>query len=97
MIGPIRQEILSGIRNTKQFENLRDHLRSFPDLELESGDYEYSAEIFNTLRSKGVQASNTDILLCSLSTRHKMPLFTTDNDFKYIATYIPLSLHQPRY
>ena len=96
MIGPVRQELLSGIRDRNQFERLRDHLRPFPDLILESEDYEYAAEIFNTLRSKDVLASNTDILLCSLSIRHKMPLFTTDNDFKNIVRHIPLELHQAR-
>lgn len=34
MIGPIRQEILSGLRSPAQFKVLRDRLRTFPDLEL---------------------------------------------------------------
>ena len=32
MLGPIRQEILSGIRNDSQFKKLQRHLESFPDL-----------------------------------------------------------------
>ena len=32
MIGPIRQEILSGIRSESQFKKLQKHLESFPDL-----------------------------------------------------------------
>jgi len=32
MIGPIRQEILSGIRIESQFKKLQNHLESFPDL-----------------------------------------------------------------
>ena len=31
MLGPIRQEILSGVRNKRQFDNLREHLKAFPD------------------------------------------------------------------
>src|ERR1700677_899568 len=31
LIGPIRQELLSGIREPAQFERLRDQLRAFPD------------------------------------------------------------------
>ena len=96
IIGPVRQELLSGIRDRNQFESLRDHLRSFPDLILTSEDHEYAAEVFNTLRSKGIQASNTDILLCSISIRHGMPLFTIDNDFIHIAKHTPLVLHQSR-
>lgn len=38
IIGPIRQELLSGIKETILFENLRDHLRAFPDLPLTTAD-----------------------------------------------------------
>ena len=31
LIGPIRQEILSGIKSGKQFEKLKNYLQSFPD------------------------------------------------------------------
>ena len=34
MIGPVRQELLSGLRERAQFERLREHLRAFRDLEL---------------------------------------------------------------
>ncbi len=56
MIGPIRQEILSGIRSLTQFESLRNHLSAFPDLRLETPDYERAAEYFNIARGKGVKA-----------------------------------------
>lgn len=93
MIGPIRQEILSGIRSEAQFVRLREQLRAFPDLALTAADFEYAAELFNLLRSKGVQGSNTDFLICALSLRHAMPIFTTDNDFTLFARHIPLRLH----
>ena len=31
MIGLVRQELLSGIKATEQYDKLRVHLRSFPD------------------------------------------------------------------
>ncbi len=31
MIGPVRQEILSGIRHESQFNKLKAHLENFPD------------------------------------------------------------------
>ena len=34
LIGPVRQEILSGIKSKKQFETLKNHLSAFPDLPL---------------------------------------------------------------
>ena len=96
MIGPIRQEILSGIRTESQFIAVREQLHAFPDLSLTNDDFEYAAELFNTLRAKGMQGSNTDFLICSISLRHAMPIFTTDNDFNLFAVHIPIKLHIPR-
>ena len=59
MMGSIRQELLSGIRVKSQFELLRDHLRAFSDLVLESADYEEAAEAFNRCRERGIQGSNS--------------------------------------
>ena len=55
IIGPIRQELLTGIQSRSQFTSLRDHLRAFPDLEMTNRDYESAAEYHNLCRSKGVQ------------------------------------------
>ncbi len=96
MIGPIRQEILSGIRVESQFVAVRDQLRSFPDLLLTSDDFEYAAELFNIVRAKGIQGSNTDFLICAVSLRHSLPIFTTDNDFNLFAKHIPIKLHVAR-
>lgn len=35
LLGPVRQELLSGVRTDQQFESLRGHLRAFPDIPLE--------------------------------------------------------------
>jgi predicted nucleic acid-binding protein len=96
MIGPVRQELLSGIKSQSQFQKLRNHLRSFPDLELTIRDYEYAAEFFNLCRSKGVQGSNTDFLICAIAARHKVPIFTTDRDFTLFQLHLPITLHCPR-
>jgi hypothetical protein len=96
MIGPIRQEILSGIRSSAQFSTLRDHLRAFPDLELLSRDYEHAAEFYNVCRSKGIQGSNTDFLICAIAARLKIPIFTTDADFTLFQQHLPITLHSPR-
>ena len=96
MIGPVRQELLSGIKSQAQFQKLRKHLRSFPDLELTMRDYEYAAEFFNLCRSKGVQGSNTDFLICAIAARHKTPIFSTDRDFTLFQLHLPITLHYPR-
>ena len=40
IIGAIRQEILSGIKSKKQFEDLRKQLNEFKGLEVITSDYE---------------------------------------------------------
>jgi predicted nucleic acid-binding protein len=81
MFGPIRQEILSGIRSKAQFAQLCGMLKAFPDLNVKTEDYETAAECFNVCRSKGIQGSNTDFLICAVSLRYNMPIFTNDKDF----------------
>ena len=94
IIGPIRQEILSGIRNDSQFNKLRKHLESFPDLPILSNDYVRAAKFFNLCRSKGIQGSNTDFLICAVAVRNKLSIFTTDKDFELFSKHIKINLYQ---
>ena len=96
LIGPVRQELLNGIKSEKQYRVLKKHLRAFKDLAIATEDYELAADYFNTARKNGIQGSNTDFLLCAISTRHRMPIFTTDKDFTNFQSVIPLELHKIR-
>ena len=96
LIGPVRQELLCGVKSKKQFNLLKSHLGAFEDLEIEREDYELAAEYFNTARNKGIQGSNTDFLICAISTRRKMPILTTDKDFSNFQAVLPIKLHSPR-
>lgn len=93
MIGPIRQELLSGIRSMQQFNRLKSYLQAFPDLQIKTNDYECAAEFYNTMRKKGIQGSNTDFLICALSHNHDMPIFTLDKDFERYTQHIPIVLY----
>ena len=93
MLGPIRQEVLSGLRDASVFRRLRDHLRAFTDEPLDHEDYERAAEQFNTCRAAGVQGSNTDFLLCAVAERRGFPILTTDAAFKRYAALLPVRLH----
>ena len=94
MIGPIRQELFSGIREEGQFLSLRENLRAFPDLRLESDDFEMAAHFFNQCRARGVQGSNTDFLLCAVGHLRGMPIFTTDKDFDAYGRTLGIKLHR---
>ncbi len=96
MIGPIRQEILSGIRSESQFKKLQKHLESFPDLPILTEDHVTAATFFNLCHSKGVQGSNTDFLICSVAIRNKFSIYSTDKDFELFARHLPILLHQPK-
>ena len=56
IIGPIRQELLSGISNNSQFALLRTRLQAFEDIDLKTVHYVNAAEICNACRMKGVAA-----------------------------------------
>jgi hypothetical protein len=94
MLGPVRQELLSGIRSKKQFNKLKKYLTEFPDLPLITEDHENAAEYFNFCRAKGIQGSNTDFLLCSIAKRCGFALYTTDKDFLLFSKHLPIKLHK---
>ena len=96
MIGLIRQELLSGIKATEQYEKLRVHLRSFPDEVIDTSDYEEAAKAGNRCRAKGVAVSIVDILLCAVAIKRQWAIFTTDPDFSNYAKVLPLRIHTPR-
>jgi hypothetical protein len=93
MLGVVRQEVLSGIRERSRFEVIRQKLRTFPDFPTTLEDYETAAEFYNTCRAKGVQGSLIDFLLCAIAHRHHLPIFTTDKDFEYFQQYVTFELY----
>lgn len=95
LIGPIRQELLSGVRDERMWERLRAALRPFPDLPLATADYERAAQFFNRCRARGVAGSAIDLLICSASARYRAPIYTTDADFGRYATVLELERHVP--
>jgi hypothetical protein len=95
LIGPIRQELLSGIRIEQQFSKLQDRLRAFPDMLLRTEDYELAARCFNRCRGRGIRGSNTDFLICAVALSRGIPVYTTDRDFDAYARLLGVALHTP--
>jgi len=94
IIGPIRQEVLSGYSNKKQFDLLRDKLAYFENTPVLDADYEIAAEFSNKCRQQGVQGSHTDFLICAVVTRLDVSVFTTDKDFIHYRKHLPIVLHE---
>ena len=93
MLGPVRQELLSGVKTPKQFETLQQILSVFSDEPLRSQDYEQAAKNFNQCRQGGVQGSNTDFLICAVSMARGWPIYSLDKDFEHYKKYLPLMLY----
>lgn len=95
LIGPIRQEILSGIRHDTVFRAIGARLSPFPLLEILPPDYDRAAAFFNACRRHGVTGSAVDMLVCAVASRVGAPVFTTDPDFARYVRHVPLRLHVP--
>ena len=96
MMGAIRQELLSGIKSQAGFEALKSSLTAFEDVPLTMQDYEKAAEVFNTCRANGVQGSNTDFLICTVSINHQLPIFSADGDFLNYQKYVQSLFYSPQ-
>jgi len=92
IIGAIRQELLSGIRDSAQFERLRDELRAFPDEVLAPSDFEQAAHWSNECRRRGITGSGVDFLMCSVAVVRGWQIFTTDADFRAYSKIVPIQL-----
>lgn len=93
IIGPVRQELLSGVRDSTWFDRLAGRLAPFPDEPIHTDDYVEAARIFNMCRAKGVQGSNTDFLICAVTLRVGAAVFTTDRDFRNYQRIASIRLH----
>jgi predicted nucleic acid-binding protein len=96
IIGPVWQELLSGIKTDAQYEKLRVALQVFPDEPLQTQDYESAAKASNDCRTKGVVVSAVDVLICATALARDWNIYTSDPDFRNYAKVLPIRLHKPR-
>lgn len=94
IIGPIRQEILSGYSDLRKFKRLKAKLSFFENTPIQDIDYELAAEICNQCRKKGIQGSHIDFLICAVAKRIDVPIFTTDKDFPHYQKAISIKLYK---
>lgn len=92
MIGPIRQEILSGISDENKFVKLKNALETFSDFHITTEDYETAAEFYNKCRSAGIQGSHIDYLVCSVAHNNDFLILTLDKDFFNYKKYLDIQL-----
>lgn len=93
LIGPIRQELLSGLKTEERFKDLRDYLRAFDEPALQVPDFEEAAAMNNRCRSCGIAGSPIDFLICAAAHRRQWEILTTDNDFIHFKKVLPIRLY----
>ena len=96
LIGPIRQEILCGLRSSERFAQICKRLDAFPDRPIDSSVYIMAAQFFNLCRSRGIQSSNTDFLICACSVKWRLPILSKDQDYLRYKELLPIELLAPR-
>ncbi|MBW2218188.1 MAG: PIN domain-containing protein [Deltaproteobacteria bacterium] len=96
IIGPIRQEILSGYSNLRKYKKLKEKLSCFDNMPILDSDYELAAELCNKCRKKGIQGSHIDFLICAVAKRLDIPILTTDDDFQHYQKVISSKLYKIR-
>jgi predicted nucleic acid-binding protein len=92
IIGPIRQELLSGYSDLAKFETLCSKLSYFQNTAVIDDDYILAAKFNNQCHQKGVQGSHIDLLICAVSVRLNCPILTTDKDFGFYQQHLPIKL-----
>jgi predicted nucleic acid-binding protein len=78
IIGPVRQEVLSGIKDNAHFDKLRSALSAFHDEPLTTFHYEEAARLYNLCRSRGVECGAIDILICTIAAQMRWSILTND-------------------
>jgi hypothetical protein len=94
IIGPIRQEILSGYSDLRKFGIIKEKLSYFVNTPILDADYELGAEFSNKCRKKGIQGSHIDFLICAVANRIDSPIFTNDKDFEHYHNVIFIKLYR---
>lgn len=94
IIGAIRQEVLSGYSDLEKFEILKDKLKYFENASIHDDDYIQAARFSNICRKNGIQGSHTDFLICAVSVRLNIEIYSTDKDFLNYQKHLPIKLYK---
>jgi predicted nucleic acid-binding protein len=78
IIGPVRQEILSGIRDRAQLAKTQGLLEPFADEPMMPADFVEAARLFNLCQDHGVKCGPVDILICAVAARLTYGILTND-------------------
>jgi predicted nucleic acid-binding protein len=89
-------EVLQGIKNDKDYAEVKKSLLSFPVYSLKGIDsFIASADLYRKCRKKGLTIRNTtDLLIAQIAIDNNMILLHNDNDFNNIANVSGLKIYK---
>lgn len=89
-------EILQGIKDDKDFHEIKNSLMAFPIYSLKSTDsYIAAAALYRKCRKKGLTIRSTvDLLIAQIALEHNLVLMHNDKDFQSIAGLSRLKTHK---
>jgi len=90
MLGVVKQELLSGMSHPERFQKLSQVISGFPPLLATEEDHILGAKFYNRCRSKGIQGSYTDYLICAQAYNNKFSILSSDKDFLHYKEIIPI-------
>lgn len=94
LCGVILTEILQGISDDKQHQQVRDYLAPLLRLEITEPIWLEAAELYRSLRKKGITIRKTnDCIIAATALHYKACLLHNDRDFAAIQQHYPLKTH----
>lgn len=89
-------EILQGIKDDKEFNEIKNSLMTFPIYSLKGADsYIAAAKLYRMCRKKGLTVrSIIDLLIAQIATEHNLILLHNDNDFENIASLSGVKIYK---
>lgn len=92
LIGPIRQELLSGVRSGDQLAGLRDAIDGMHYFDLDRPTHDLAADSYSRCRQRGIAADHIDMMICTTAIREAVSILTLDSDFRRYAAALPITL-----
>lgn len=96
LIGPIRQEILTGIKDPGKYLLLKEYLRAYEDQQITTETYELAAKIANECAKNGIAISSIDATISAFVVLGGHEIYTYDQDFLRYKKVVAFTHYQER-
>jgi hypothetical protein len=91
LCGIILTEVLQGIANDKQHQQVKEYLQPLIRLEITEAVWLEAADLYRTLRKRGITIRKTnDCVIAATALHYQCCLLHNDRDFDAMQPYFPL-------